>query len=182
MSQTADALHGDQRAGSGRPLLEGDEGGQSGAQQRSGVDRRYAVGNPHQPAGPGVDHLRVSAVDGGSGLLLVDAVHEVTAAARLALPALAVQEADADAVTGLPGGDAGPDGVNDADDLMPRNEGARGVAAQAFHGQHVGVADAAGLHAQAHLAGCGIKQLALDQLEVVGAGGLEGPVCGHDCS
>ncbi len=90
-----------------------------------------------------------------------------------------VQEADTDAVAGLPGGDTGADGVDDSDDLVSRDDGLRGVRAQALDGQHVGVADTAGLDPQSDVSGLGVDQLTLDQPEVVDTGRLEGSVRGH---
>ena len=118
MAQPTDALDGDERAGAGIDLPERAVGRQAGAQQRSRPERAEPVGDPDQPAGAGEGVLRVPTVDSGAGPRLVGAVDEVAPAAEIALVVLSAQVSDADAITGLPGGHAVTDGVDDADDLV----------------------------------------------------------------
>ena len=48
----------------------------------------------------------------------------------------------------------------------------------AFFGERVAVADAAGLHADAHMAGAGIGEFFLDELKrSAGGGNLHGTTC-----
>ena len=99
-------------------------------------------------------------------MLHVLAADEVAAAARLAVAAVAAEPADADALAGLPALDALADRVDDAGDLVAGDEREGDAREAALLGEHVAVADAAGLDPDEDLAAAGLGHLALDQLEV----------------
>src|SRR5260370_9305606 len=88
--------------------------------------------------------------------------------------------ADSDALAGLPGRHALADLIDDADDLVSRHDGRRGVAAQhALRREEVRMAHAAAQDSDADLPGAGRGLLALDKLELPGSGHLVGAVGGH---
>ena len=161
VAQPADALDGDERAGAGVDLQQRAVGGQAGAQQRGRLERAEPVGDADQPAGPGEGVLRVPAVDRGARPRLVGAVDEVAPAAEVALVVLAAQVADADPLADVPGGHAGADGVDDADDLVAGDDRLGRVGAQPLDGDDVGVADAAALDPEPHLPRRWLTELAV---------------------
>jgi hypothetical protein len=73
---------------------------------------------------------------------------------------------DANALARLPLGNAGAQFVDDARDFVSRNARILNAGPLAFFGERVTVADAAGLHLDAHLSCCGLGNLALDDLEI----------------
>jgi hypothetical protein len=75
---------------------------------------------------------------------------------------VAAVPAEADAVANLEDGDIGADGIDDSGDLVAGAAGILNAGPQAFLGEHVAVADAAGLDANAYLAGAGRGELFLD--------------------
>jgi hypothetical protein len=79
--------------------------------------------------------------------------------------------AETDALAGLEEGYIGADGVDDASDFVAG--GARELKAGpvAFLGERVRVADAAGVYADANVAGAGIGEFFFDELERTAGGG-----------
>jgi hypothetical protein len=96
-----------------------------------------------------------------------------------ALAAVAAEEADSDAVTGLPGRHTDSDRVDDADDLVTRDDRRARIGTDALHTEDVAVAYPATEYARADVAGFGFDELALDQLELMLSGGLDGAICRH---
>src|SRR5262249_9133587 len=141
-------------------------GGDAGAQQRRGINRRQGVGNTDKPGRAGIDHLGVPAVRGGAGPRLVFAVDEVPAAAPDADVAVAAQKTEANAVTDAPSGYLVSEGVDDADDLMSGYHRLAWVGAQALNGEDIAMAHAATLHAKPHMTGQRPEQLALHQFKL----------------
>jgi hypothetical protein len=76
------------------------------------------------------------------------------------------QEANANAVTDAPSGYLVSEGVDDADDLMPRYHRLAGVGTQALDGEHIAVADTATLHTKPHMTRLRVQQLTLRQFEL----------------
>jgi hypothetical protein len=79
----------------------------------------------------------------------------------------------------MPGRHAGSDGVDDADDLVTGDDRRAGVGTDTLHTEDVAVAYPATEHAHADVAGFGFDELALDQLELMLSGGLDGAICRH---
>jgi hypothetical protein len=75
----------------------------------------------------------------------------------------------------LPIGHVRPDGVDETHHLMTRNARISYGGNCTDHGEHVAVADAAGLNLDAHLARLGLGYVALDDFESgIGLGNLNG--------
>src|SRR5207237_2273518 len=108
------------------------------------------------------------------------AQQEIAAPARVAATAVPAVPADAHAVADVPAGDAGAEGVDDPRHLVSGNARILNARPVAFLGQGITVADAGGLHADAHLAGIGLGYLALhDLVRAFGAHDLGRTHLGH---
>ena len=81
---------------------------------------------------------------------------------------------DADPLAGSPPGDAGTDGIHDADHLVPGHDRISHPGQASMNTKSVAVADAAGLYLDPDRAGCGFGDIALHDFEwTVGAGDLD---------
>ena len=91
------------------------------------------------------------------------------------MPAMATVPADADTHALLPIRHIRPNGINDAHHLVAWDAWILYAWKCAGDGEHVAMADAAGLHFDAHLARFGIGYLTLDDFEsCIGLGDLNG--------
>src|SRR5271168_2195301 len=113
VTQSADAEHRDEVASARRRVAQRAERGESGAQQGRSGNGREILWHGHQTARFRDHHLRVAAIMLYAGESLVCAVHEIAVAAVFAIPAIAAEKADADALADVPAFDAG------ADDIRP---------------------------------------------------------------
>ena len=86
--------------------------------------------------------------------------------ATAAVAATAAEPADADALPDCPAMNLRSNRVDDADHLMAGNARILDAGKKALDGDEIAVADAAGLHADAHLAGARLGHLALHRLEL----------------
>src|ERR1700751_1778174 len=179
MTQSTDALDRDQRVGFGLQLLQCVVGGDAGAQQRGGIDRLQGVGNADKPAGAGVDRLGVSTIRVRAGSRLICAVDEIPVAAPDTHAAVTAQKANANAVTDAPSGYLLSEGIDDADDLMPRYHRLTGIGTQALDREHIAVADTATVHTKPHMTRLRVEQLTLHQFELPPPGDLKGAIGRH---
>src|SRR3954453_6382104 len=99
------------------------------------------------------------------GHLEVDAADEIAAPAGRAAAAVAAVPPDPDPLPDLPRHDPGAEGVDPAGHLVARHGRGADAGEGAVLPERVAVADAAGLDPDPHLAGAGLRHLALDQLE-----------------
>ena len=104
------------------------------------------------------------------GHLAVDAADHVAAPARVAVAAVAAEPADPDALADLPGDHALADGLDPPGDLVPGHARVRDTRYRALDREGVGVADAAGLDPDEHLAAGGSRDLALGELQSLARG------------
>ncbi|BCI78650.1 hypothetical protein MTY66_02750 [Mycolicibacterium sp. TY66] len=95
---------------------------------------------------------------------------------------MATEEADADAVTDVPTGDVGADGVDDAHGFMTGYHRQVRVGPLALDGEDVAVAHPAALYAEAHLTRRWLEQGPLHQLEMGLASHLKGAIRRHSFS
>jgi hypothetical protein len=117
-------------------------------------------------------------VDGGNFLEL--AVEEVSAAAGLALEAVAAMPSHADSLAGLPLRDFGADRVNASGDLMAWHSRILKPWPEPFFHERVAVANAAGFDLDAYLTAIRLGRGALDQIEIsTGLADLDGFHCRH---
>src|SRR5271163_1820303 len=78
---------------------------------------------------------------------------------------MAAMPAEADALPGFEDGHVGADRVDDSGDLVAGDSGICETGPETFLGEHVAVADAACLDANADLAGAGLGEFFLDQFK-----------------
>ena len=71
---------------------------------------------------------------------------EISAPARQTRAVLAAMPTDTDALSGLPFGNTGTKFIDYADDFVPWNAGILNAGPNAFFGEYVAMANAAGLH------------------------------------
>jgi hypothetical protein len=139
------------------------EGRDPGAEQRRRFGGAKLVRDCGKRVGRSYHRLGIAAVVRDAGYPQVAAVDEPPTPARLAMPAMPSKPADADALSDAPADYAGPECVDHASDLVPRDawEG----EALPFDREAVAVAHAAGFDSDADLAGARLRNFALDQLE-----------------
>jgi hypothetical protein len=168
VAEAADAEDGDGVSGAGSRVAERVEGGDAGAEQRSGVGVGEAFGHEGEGVGGGDDVVRVTAVVADAGEGLVFAEDEVAAAAGRALVAVASVPAETDALAGLEERDVGAD---DAGDFEAGRAWILDAGPLAFPGQRVAVTHTAGMHADAYVAGAGLGEFLFDELKRTAGGG-----------
>ena len=116
-----------------------------------------SVGNPRERRGGNEHVFRVAAVAGEAGNLPPFAAsHEIAAAAGIAVAAMPAVPADSGALSHFPAEHARADGVDHAGDLVSWNARVSDAGARTFLGVLIAVADAAGLHLDAHRSGGGL--------------------------
>ena len=132
-------------------------------------------GTAIRPLDFGDHHLRVAAIVLYAGVALVCAVHEIAVAAVLAVPAVAAEEADADALAHLPAFDAVADHIDPSDRFVARHP--RPLDRQdPLDRRGIRMAHAAGLDADADMARRWIKQRLFGQLQLARAHRMHGPI------
>src|SRR5260370_29114813 len=179
MGEAADAEHGDKIAGLRRRVSQGAERREPRAQKWRRIDRRQIVRYRHEPVRLCDHHFGISAVMMNAGIFLVLAVHEIAIPAELAMAARAAEKPDTHALADRPTLDADTKRIDPADDLMAWN--ARPLdRKQAFHHAGIRVADAPGLHADAHFPRSRRLQGLLCNLQPAWANRLHGTIrrCG----
>jgi hypothetical protein len=95
---------------------------------------------------------------------------------------VAAVPAEADALADFEDRDIGSDGIEDTGDLVAGDAGIAQARPEPHLGEHIAVADSAGLDADADVAGARLGKFALDDFKwSVGRGDLDGTAgnCGH---
>ena len=110
--------------------------------------------------------MLVSAVIADARNFQVPAIAKISAPARETRAVLAAVPADTDALPLLPLGNTRTQFIDDARDFVSRNAGILNSGPRAFFREHVTVANATGLHLDAHLSCTRLRNLALDDLEI----------------
>jgi hypothetical protein len=118
VAEAADALHGDRVTWARAAVAQRVERRDARTEERTGVRGVESVGDAGDGLARHDDVLRVATVVADPGDLALGAVQEVALATRVALEAVPAVPADADALSGLPGGDVGAHGVHLARDLV----------------------------------------------------------------
>jgi hypothetical protein len=152
MAETPDAEDRHEVTGLRGSVAQGAEGGQAGAEQRRGIDRRHAFRDRDEPARLREHDLGVAAILMNAGVALVQAAHEIPVAAEVAVTAGAAQEPDTHPLADRPPADIGPQRVDPTDDLVARNARKGHAGKCGVDGRLVRVAHSTGLDANAHLA------------------------------
>ena len=142
-------------------------GAASVAESSSGIAGQSRGGNEHE--------IGVASVASETGNLPPFAArHKIAAAAGIAVAAMPAVPADSDALSDFPAENARADGVDHAGDFVSRNARVRDARPRTFLGVFIAVADAAGLHLDAHRSCDGLRDFALHQLKrSLGSSGLE---------
>ncbi len=175
MAETTDAEDGDGVAGARTAVAECVVGCNTSAEKRPGVNVREVAWNEGEGVGRGDDVVGVPAVEADAGDELIFAEREVAATAGCAEVAVAAMPAEADALANFKERDVGADGIDDAGHLMAGNTRVSEAGPIAELGERIAVANAAGLNANANVAGAGIGKLLLDKFECsAGSGNLHG--------
>ena len=134
--------------------------------------------------------MLVSAIVANAGDFHVLAVAKISPPASEARSVVATMPADADALALRPPGNTGTELVEDARDLVSWNARILNSRPQTVFRKHVTVANATGLHFDAHLSYSRRRNLALDDLEIGSSLGNLGRLhwcycdfrCCHDAS
>ncbi len=152
MTQATDPVHGNQIAGARAAVSKRVIRGDAGAHERARIHRQELLRNRRKRLG-GSDHeVRVPAVVRNSRYERRDeAVHEISATARIAAATVPTVPADAYALSRFPSDDARAHRVNDPGDLVPGNSRKLDAGKVSFHRERVAVADATRLNSHAYL-------------------------------
>src|SRR5262249_33910087 len=121
----------------------------------------------------------IAPIHGRARYYRVLTMHHVSASTGFAHPVFAAEEADTDAFTDRPLGDAAADGIDAAHDLMARHPWELQTRIGTAHCGGIGVTDAAGLHPNSDLADRGLRNGPFDDLQFAGFGDLNRSVIGH---
>ena len=159
-------MDGDEVARAGPAVAKRVEGRDAGAEQRRRLDRVEIVRHAGDRRDMGDEVRGVAAVAGHAGHLMhVLASESVVAPATGAVAAGAAEPPDAGARAHAPALDALADRVDCADHLVTGNARVSDARHEAFDGQRIAVADAAGLDANAHFLGAGDRDIPLLSLQ-----------------
>jgi hypothetical protein len=92
---------------------------------------------------------------------------------------MSTKEAEADAISDLPGADPVPERVDDTDDLVAGHNRLAGVGTHALNSEYVAVANTAALNFDPDMTGIGRGQLAVHHLKLSLSSHLERTVSRH---
>ncbi len=141
MSQTADALNGDQIAAAQPGVAKRVERGQPRTEQRGSVGRRNFIRDRGEGARFDNHDLGISAIGRHARNDQVLAVDEIASAAWLAVPTLSAKPSDTDALADLPGADFLAEGVDAAGNLVTGNSWVGDPRKDVLHGCDIAMAD-----------------------------------------
>ena len=111
--------------------------------------------------------MLISAVITDARNFQILAIAKISAPARETRAVMAAVPSDTDALSLLPSGNAGAQFIDDARDFVSRNARILNSRPPAFFRQHVTVANATGLHLDAHLRRARLRNLPLHDLEIL---------------
>jgi hypothetical protein len=166
VTQSTDALDGDQITGAGVGVAQGIEDGDAGAQKRGGLGGVESVGDVGDRFRRRDGVLGVSAVEGDARDLGVFTGDEVPFAARLAIETMATVPADADALALSPGGHTFADRVDTPDDFVAWNPRILDPGVGPLFDERVRVADATGFDGNADFIGPGLRDIDVYEFKI----------------
>jgi hypothetical protein len=178
MTESADALNGDQVTGLQLCFEQCVVGREPGTEQRRRVDGRHLLGDRDQAGLACVEVFGVAAVDGAAGNGLIGAGGEAAATALRAHAAVSAEEANADPVTDRPTGHTIADGVDPAEGFVPGHH-ADLRRRMRVDGDRVAVADPAGLYLDADMSGDRPDELSPRRLQRPFGGDVDSAIGGH---
>ena len=177
MAETANSEDSDEIPRAGAALPQRVEGCDTGADERTGIDRGEVIRYGCQGL-EGRDHvIGIAAVVGNPGNQEVYTGDEVAAPAGLAMAAMAAVSTDADALAGFPFGHVRSECIDHAGDLVSWDTGVTNARPASFHGERVTVTNPAGLNFDADMTGTGLRNIAFHHLE--GPGCVGNLNCSH---
>ncbi len=182
MTEASDAEDGDEVAGARSAVAEAVVGGDAGAHEWGGVHVGEIVWDEREGVGGGDDVVGIAAVEADAGDLAILAENEIAAAAGRTVVAVASVPTEADALAYFEERNIGADRVDDTGDFMAGYAGVLNAGPIAELGERIAVANAAGLHANADVAGAGLGEFFFYKLKrAAGGGDLHGTTsdCGH---
>ena len=165
MAEATDAEHDNRGAGLRTAVPKRVEGGDPRAYERRRIDCGYPVRDPGQRDRRRDDVIRVAAVEGDAGDLPELAGHEVSPAARGAMPAVSPVPADTDPLARLPSRDTRAERVDRPCDLVSRDAGIPNARPQSLLREGITVADTASLDLDADESRARVRVFAFDELE-----------------
>src|SRR6185437_9908302 len=166
VAEAADAEHRHQVAGLRAAVPQRVVGRDAGAKKGCRLSGAQAPGYGGQRL-HGSDHVfLIAAVVADARDLEVAAVAEVPPPALWTGVVMAAMPTDSNTLPRAPAGDTCPQRIDHARHLVSRHARIADTGPVAFLGQHVAVADPAGLHPDAHVSCPGLGNLPLDDLKV----------------
>src|SRR5262245_14389333 len=165
MAQSAQAVDRHDIAGPSATIAQGIERRDAGAHERSSFYRRKVVWDQGHGAGRGHHIFSVAAVERDAGRLNELAGEDVSAAALVAVAAVAAEPADADALADFELTYPGTDGGDDAGYLMAGDARVLNARKERVFDDRIAVADAAGLHFDSNRAGGRLGDRPLDDFD-----------------
>src|SRR5229473_4031796 len=142
------------------------EGGNTRAKQRAGFHGVETLRHCSE-CFHGSDHVfLIAAIEGDSTNLCVLAIAKISAAAGDASAVLAAVPANADALAFFPAGNARADVVDHTGDFVSGHAGILNAREESVFCDAVAVADAASLHANAHVPGSWVGNFTFDDFKI----------------
>src|SRR5579864_6066242 len=184
MAEPSEAEDSDDIAGPRAAIPQSIERGDAGAKQRGRIRGGELVGNRGQRRGGNEHEIGITSVAGKAcNLPPFAARHKIAAAAGIAVAAMPAVPPDSDALPYFPAENSRADGIDHAGDFVSWNARVRDARPRTFLGVFIAVADAAGLHFDAHRTRNEFWNFAFHQLKgSLGSRDLYGTHFGHDSS
>ena len=175
VSQPSDPQDGHQVARLRTAVPEAVVGGYARAHQRRRIRVLKIIRNQSQRICWSYRIVGIAAIEGDAGNLSIGAQDKVAPAAGRAVITMAAVPAEADTLAGLEQRHVGRYSIKDAGDFVAGNAGIIDPGKDPEFGDGIAMADATGLHPDAHLTGAGIGKLLLYQRKgAAGCGNLYG--------
>ena len=171
MPQAANAQNRHRIAGLGPAVPKAVEGRHTRAHQWRGVHVRQIFGNQRQGIRRSNHIVRIAAVESDAGNLPILAEDEVAAPAGRAVVAVPAVPSQAHALARLEQGHIRAHRIHHPGNLVPRHARIRNPGKQSKLGNRIAVANAASLHAYAHMARPRLRKLLLHQFKSPARGG-----------
>jgi hypothetical protein len=166
VAETPDAENRHDITGARAAIAEGVEGRKPRAHQRSRFYGRELFWNQRQRAGRSDHIIGIAAVESNACNLTRNLAGEkIPSATGDAIAAIPAIPSYTDTLAGSPSGDARPNSINEADDLMPRNSRVLDTWEGSLLCKRVAVADSAGLYFDSHPTRVRLRDFAFDKLE-----------------
>jgi hypothetical protein len=177
MPKATNALHGDQISAAQASVAKSVVGGDTRAEERSGVYGSEFVRDGRDAARFSNHHFRIPTIRRYSRYDGILTLHHVSASARFAHPVFAAEEADTDPLTDFPSGHSAAQCLNTANYFMPRNARQPQTRIDAGDRGCIGVTDSTCFHTNPNLTCSRLRDWPFHYSKHAGCGDFDCFVC-----